>query len=677
MISSFRRRARRAIANLELQVALDRNADRRMEAWEAAFDSLPEGDRLRNQAHEIRQHTIVNLDHYLKRFTQRLVDNGVHVHKAANSEEACLLAVSIAKSHGTRLITKSKSMTTEEIGLNHALQKAGIRVVETDLGEFIVQLRDETPSHIITPAVHLNREDVAGTFERELGMPYSTNVEDMNTAARDTLREVFLAAQVGVSGVNFGVAESGTLCLVTNEGNGRMVTTLPPVHVAVMGVERLVPTLDDLALMLKLLPRSATGQKITSYVTLIQNPRRNLDPDGPDERHVILVDNNRLAMTDSPLAESLLCIRCGACLNVCPIFREIGGHAYASVYPGPIGSVVSPGLFGLAEFGHLAKVSSLCGACADVCPVGIDLPGLLLRVRHMHAQRLLQQVIMRWGMNLYTWLVLSPVRYRRAQQFAVWAARLLPSREGWIRRLPTPLSTWTISRFFPPFSRRPFITRKERYQPSDRLELPSQKLTIEPEVLEEKPAPEEASVRFGQELESIGGTFIRSKLERAPGRVLEYIRQFEVNKLIAWGEQDDPLIAVSKHLRDEGYQILKPILPWGDDPSREERLVELSLIEVGLTGAVAGIAETGTVVVATGHMRSQLASLLPKVHLVLLPASEIHETMEDWLADGGEKVVRGASSICLISGPSRTADIEMTLTIGVHGPEQVIVFCLE
>lgn len=550
-------------------------------------------------------------------------------------------------------------------------------MVETDLGEFIVQLRGETPSHIITPAVHLRREDVADTFARELGMPHSTNVKDMNAAARETLRQIFLTAQIGVSGINFGVAESGTLCLVTNEGNGRMVTTLPPVHVAVMGVERLVPTLGDLALMLKLLPRSATGQKITSYVTLIQNPRRSGDPDGPDERHVILVDNNRLAMADSPLAESLLCIRCGACLNVCPIFREIGGHAYASVYPGPIGSVISPGLFGLAEYGHLAKASSLCGACAEVCPVGIDLPDLLLRVRHMNAQRLHRQLIMKWGMSLYTWLMLSPVRYRRAQQFAAWATRLLPSREGWIRKLPTPLSSWTTSRFFPAFSQRAFIPRKKKYHSSDRQKLLSKKSTKEPEVLPGKPAPVEVSAWFGQELENIGGTFIRCKLDHASDSVLEYIQKFEVKKLIVWGEQDMPLITVSKQLRDNGYQIIKPTLPWGDDPSREDRLIELSSVEVGLTGAVAGIAETGTVVVATGHLRSQLASLLPKVHLVLLLASEIHETMEDWLAEGGAQAVRDASSVCLISGPSRTADIEMTLTIGVHGPDQVIVFCLE
>jgi L-lactate dehydrogenase complex protein LldF len=676
MRDNFRRRARRAIANHDLQVALDRNAERRMGAWEAVFASLPEVESLRRHAHEIRKHTIENLDHYLEHFTQRLEENGVQVHRAVDGDEACRLVVSIAKAHDARLVTKSKSMTTEEIGLNQALQKAGIRVVETDLGEFIVQLRGERPAHIITPAVHLRREDVAATFERELGMPYSTNVEDMTAAARAVLREEFLAAQIGVSGVNFGVAESGTLCLVTNEGNGRMVTTLPPVHIAVMGVERLVPTLGDLAVMLRLLPRSATGQKITSYVTLMQNPRQEGDAAGPDERHVIILDNNRMAMAGSPLAESLLCIRCGACLNACPVFREIGGHAYSSVYPGPIGSVVSPGLFGLAEFGHLAKASSLCGACAEVCPVGIDLPGLLLRVRHLYTQHRHQPVSTRWLMGLYTWLMLSPVRYRWAQKLAAWATRLLPSRDGWIGMLPTPFSNWTASRFFPPFSRQTFLTRKKRFPPVERQELPYQPPKAKAEVRAEKTSVEEVSVRFGRELEAIGGMFVRCELECAPDMVLKYVREIGVDRLLAWSEEDATLLAVSQRLQEKGYEIVKPQLPRGDDPSREETLVELSLVEVGLTGAVAGIAETGTVVVDASR-RSQLASMLPKVHLVLLPASEIYETMEDWLAAGGEQAVRGTSSMSLISGPSRTADIEMTMTIGVHGPARVVVFCLE
>ena len=299
------------------------------------------------------------------KFIKKVESNGVFVHRAASAEEACRQVIDIAGQHGAVLIAKSKSMVSEEIGLNLALGREGVESVETDLGEFIVQLRGESPTHIVTPAIHLRRQDVADTFERELGMQYSTNVEDLNAVARGTLREIFLSAHVGISGVNFGVAETGTICLVTNEGNGRMVTTLPPLHIALMGIERLLPGLDDLDLMLQLLPRSSTGQKLTSYVSLIQRPREDVDAEGPDERHLILIDNGRSRLAEGPLAESLYCIRCGACLNACPVYQEIGGRSYHSVYSGPIGSVISPGLFGVRTYGHLAKACTLCGVCRE------------------------------------------------------------------------------------------------------------------------------------------------------------------------------------------------------------------------------------------------------------------------------------------------------------------------
>ena len=247
-----------------------------------------------------------------------------------DADQAIRLVLEIAREHDARLIAKSKTMVSEEIGLNHALEKHGLQIIETDLGEYIVQLRGEAPSHIITPAVHLRRQDVGRLFQEKLGLPYTEDISIMTDAARQRLRQVFLNADIGISGVNFGVAETGTLCLVTNEGNGRMVTTIPPVHIALMGIERLVPTMDDLALMLSLLPRSATGQKLSVYTSLINSPRKPDDPDGPQERHIILVDNKRSAVQASDLREILYCIRCGSCLNACPVFREIGGHAYVS-----------------------------------------------------------------------------------------------------------------------------------------------------------------------------------------------------------------------------------------------------------------------------------------------------------------------------------------------------------
>ena len=676
MRSRFRYRIRKSIANPNLQIALDRNTERRMAAWNEAFASLPDVEDLRRRARVVRQHTLDNLDRYLERFTQRLVENGVQVHRAADAAEARRLAVTIAQASGATLVAKSKSITTEEIGLNNALQQEGIRVVETDLGEFIVQLRGETPAHILTPAVHLLREDVAATFERELGMPYSTDVEDMNAAAKKALREVFLSAQVGISGINFGVVETGTLCLVTNEGNGRMVTTLPPIHIAIMGIERLVSSLDDLALMLQLLPRSATGQKITSYVTLIQNPRREGEPDGPDERHVILLDNGRLAVANSPLAESLLCIRCGACLDICPVFREIGGHAYQSAYPGPIGSVISPGLFGLSDFGHLAKASTLCGACTEVCPVGIDFPTLLLRVRDAYPKKRLQPLAMLLIMNLYAWFMISPSRYRLAQRLGVWASRLLPKQAGWVRTLPPPLSAWTSSRHFPPFAFPSFLTRNQITNHYPKPVSTPHKRKREAEQLTEKYQPEDVVDRFGRELENIGGTIIRCKQGDAPDKVTAYLRELGIKTLIAWGEQVPALTTIAHHLQGEGFEILDPRLPCGGDPRRDQRMADLGKAEAGLTGAIAGVAETGTVVIPADRNQSQLASLIPPVHLVLLPVEVIYQTLNDWLGESGEEVISNASCLNLISGPSRTGDIELTLTIGVHGPGRVIVFCL-
>ncbi|UCF61128.1 MAG: iron-sulfur cluster-binding protein [Anaerolineaceae bacterium] len=676
MRARFRQHTREAIADFRLQQALDYHAGKRMDAWDEAFGSLPDVDRHRQRAQDIRRTTIDNLDHYLKRFVQNLKANGFHVHTAVDAEAACRLAVDIAQKGGAKLVTKSKSMTTEEIRLNHALEQVGIRVVETDLGEFIVQLRGEAPGHLVTPAIHLRREDVAETFERELGMPYSTDVEHMNAAAKGALREVFLSADVGVSGVNLGVVENGVLCLVTNEGNGRMVTTLPPVHIAIMGIERLVPTMDDLALLLKLLPRSSTGQKISSYVTLIGGPRRESDPDGPDERHVILIDNGRLAVATSPLAESLFCIRCGACLNACPVFREIGGHAFESVYPGPIGSVVSPGLFGLEKYGHLARASTLCGVCKEVCPAGIDLPTLLLRVRDSYVQEVRQPFYVRWAMLLYAWIMVSPRRYRWGQRLGVWMSRLFPRRLGWLRWLPPPLSAWTVSRDFPLFATRPFLKRQ--------VELP---LGDKPRANPRRPSENNGSnahleenddlvERFGRELEDIGGVFIRCEEGEVGQRIASRMNELRIDKLITWNEQVG-LTTLVQYLHEEGFEVLEPTLPRGGGPDRYVRLAELGTADAGLTGAVAGIAETGTLVVPGGRKRSQLASLLVSVHFAILRAGDIYRTMEEWLSAVGEGQLAETACINLISGPSRTADIEMTLTIGVHGPGEVVVFCVD
>ncbi len=677
MKAEFRQRAQEALVNEFLQTALDRNAERRTAARLAAWAELPDVEDLRRRAHEVRARTVQDLEAHLARFTERLQANGFQVHRARDAAEACRLVLEIARRHGADLVAKSKSMVSEEIGLNHALEAAGLRVVETDLGEFILQLRGERPGHIITPAVHLRREDVGQTFARALNIPYTTDVEAMTAAARQTLRRTFLEAKVGVSGVNFGVAETGTLCLVTNEGNGRMVTTLPEVHIALMGVERLVPTLEDLALMLRLLPRSATGQRLTSYVSLIQGPRREGEPDGPQERHVILVDNGRTALRGGDLEEALLCIRCGACLNACPVYREVGGHAYGSVYPGPIGSVVSPGLFGVADFGHLARASTLCGSCLEACPVAIDLPTLLVRVRRQETEARLVPWWLRAGLRLYAWLALSPRRFRAAQRLAAALTRLAPRRDGWLTRLPPPLCGWTAHRHFPPFAERPF---RQRWVEGLGLPKPAAGEAGPPPdtspTARPPTPPADAVAAFRQALEAVGGTFLPVSAADLPDRVLGWLQEEGARRVVAWEDGDPLLVEVRRRLEEAGLTVVPGRVPAGD-PARRESLEALDRAHVGLTCAVAALADTGTLVLPSGHGRSHVASLLPAVHLAVLRARDIHASLEAWLAAGGKDLLTQASVVALVSGPSRTADIEMTLTVGVHGPGEVVVFCVE
>ena len=674
---AFQSRVRKAIADPNLQVALDNNAARRRDIWQPAFATLPNSEETRRRAREIRLDVVRHLDQYLEQFVQKVSQNGIQVHAAADSEEACRMVVEIAQSHNAGQIAKSKSMVTEEIGLNRALEAAGIRPIETDLGEFIVQLRGEKPTHIITPAVHLRREDVARTFEQHLNMPYTIDVEEMNAAARAHLRDIFLNSPIGVSGVNFGVVETGTLCMVENEGNIRMVTTLPPVHVALMGVERLLPSLEDLAIMLQVLPRAATGQKLTSYLSWINTPRQIGDLDGSSERHLILVDNNRMALSDSLVSEALLCIRCGACLNACPVYQEVGGAAYGSVYPGPIGSLVSPGLSGLLDFGHLAKASTLCGACVEACPVSIDFPTLLQRTRVDYVQQVRQPRWLSSGLRLYTWITSSPKRFRFAQRLAFWITRWFPRRKRWLRWLPSPLSSWTRSRHFPSFSSKPFRDRWTKFPPIEK----SVSLEVTADDREPKPDTDSSTSstlveRFSKELGALGGEIIHCTNADLHAKVSKVIAEFNAPKLLVSPLEMLGFESFITDLEAAGADLLDLELPM-DGPHRADSLVNLSSAHVGLTRATAALADTGTVVQPGSAGSSRLASLLPPVHIAILSADDIFPTMKDWLDSGGGQLVNSSSSVTFITGPSRTADIEMTLTIGVHGPGRLIVFCVQ
>jgi len=657
----FRARIRKSLSNEALQAALDANAERRVSGRITAFASLPDWRERRQQAHAVRAEVIERLEEYLERFVKNAAQNGMIVHRAANADEAIKIFLEITgvqrRFGSPLLIAKSKSMVSEEINLNHVLEAQGMRVVETDLGEYIVQLRGERPSHIITPAVHLRRHEVGQLFHEKLGVPYTDDIPTMTNTARKVLREVFLTADVGVSGVNFGIAETGGICIVTNEGNGRMVTTLPPVHIALMGMERLVRTLDDLALMLSLLPRSATGQKLSAYTQIIHQPLAG------QQRHIILLDNGRSRLRNSPLRESLYCIRCGACLNACPVFREIGGHAYDSVYPGPIGSVISAGLFG-SEFALLAQASSLCGACKEACPVDIDLPKLLTRVRAGEIPSNKDQLpassggvgltlLSKFFLQIYSRLATHPRLFALSQKFAWLGTFLLsPFREQ--VRLPA-FTGWGYSKDLPRFARRTF----RDYWEGSRLKVGNVR-GADLQVGSEKHQPlfvsqstnrtfDDGVEQFIEELTRVGGRVIRTSKDKATDRVVEFLQTKGIRRIHL-----EPNVLDEDVLQKAGIAI-----------SRERD----SEIRVGVTRALCGLADTGSVLEAEGEGGKLLASLLPEIHLTILNAAEIYPSLKDALP-----LVSSTKSAVFITGPSRTGDIEMSHTIGVHGPGEVIVF---
>jgi L-lactate dehydrogenase complex protein LldF len=436
----LRERAARSIAAGSRGRHLPWAADQLAARKDASANRLDNFQELRLGARRIRQDAIRRLPDLLNMLADAVEANGGRVFFAADGREACSHIVGLARERGAKRLVKSKSMVTEEIGLNRALESAGFQITETDLGEWIVQLAGETPSHIVAPAIHLTRGQVAALFEEAGGTPLSDDPEDLCAFARERLRSEFLAADIGISGCNFAVAETGTLCLVTNEGNGRMVTSVPRIHIAVMGMERVVATWEELDLFLALLARSATGQQLSAYTTLCSGQRRSGEVDGPEEFHLVIVDNGRSSLLGTPFQEMLDCIRCGSCLNVCPVYRQIGGHAYDAVYPGPMGAVLTPLLEGTPAC-ELSQASTLCGACYQACPVMIPLQDLLLALRRKAAPAFGRRERLLW--NAWSRLWSSPLAYRITTRMGAKAAALVPGRllsRSWAigRDLPRP-----------------------------------------------------------------------------------------------------------------------------------------------------------------------------------------------------------------------------------------------
>lgn len=408
-------------------------------------DALPGYQELRNQANAIKKQTIENLDYYLEQLESNVAAHGGKVVYCSTGAEAADFVLDLAKKRGVQMLVKSKSMVTEEIHFNERLEKHELEAVETDLGEYILQLAHQRPYHIVAPALHLTRYDVADVFTKELGVENEVVIEKQTKLARKVLRQKFLEAGIGVSGANFLIADSGAIVVVENEGNARLSTSAPKIHVAIAGIEKVIPRAQDLAIFLNLLGRSATGQPLTVYTSFLSGPRRETEIDGPDEFYLLLVDNGRTKLLNDPeKRQSLYCIRCGACLNHCPVYRKIGGHNYPWVYSGPIGAIITPQFHGISQDTWLPYASSLCGACAEVCPVKIEIPKLLLKLREevTEAQgREHSGGLERLGFQIFAWVATHPKVYRMLGSLGSLFFPLVP-RIG-------PLKKWASQRTIP------------------------------------------------------------------------------------------------------------------------------------------------------------------------------------------------------------------------------------
>jgi len=449
---AFKRNAAHALADEGLQKALGTAKGAFLARRAAAVGALPEFERLREIGRDIKNHTLAHLDFYLETFAANVEKAGGTVHWCATAEEARATVLAICRQAGAKTVTKGKSMISEEIALNDHLEANGITPVETDLGEYIIQLRREHPSHIIAPAFHLNREDWEADFRRaHTDLPADrvfAERRDILAEARTRLRQRFLAADVGITGANFLVAETGSSVIVTNEGNGDLTQTLPRVHIALASIEKVVPTLEDCTSLLRLLARSATGQDFSVYTTFSTGARRAADLDGPQEYHVVLLDNGRSAMLGTEFQEMLRCIRCAACMNHCPVYGAVGGHAYGWVYPGPMGSVLTPSLVGVDKAGHLPNASTFCGRCESVCPVKIPLPKLMRHWREREFERHLTPAAARSNLGLWAFLARRPGLYRLATRLGIGALGLLGRGRGAFRSLPL-AGGWTKGRDLP------------------------------------------------------------------------------------------------------------------------------------------------------------------------------------------------------------------------------------
>ena len=444
----FKQTASLKLNDAVLQKALKKSKSKFVDGRAAGVAEVDNWQDIRTYAAALRDRVIDNLDTYLLEFERNAIRRGAEVHWAETAEEANAIVVGIAQKNAVKTITKSKSMVTEEISLNDALMKAGVRVMETDLGEYILQLADEPPSHIVAPAVHKSKEQVAELFMNAHRKPLLTDIPAMTREAREQLRSHFLGADMGISGANFIIAETGTTLTVTNEGNADLVTTLPRIHCVVTGIEKVIPTLEDFATLIRLLPRSAIGQSIANYLTLTTGIKAPGETDGPEQMHIVLVDAGRTKLVGSDMKDMLRCIRCGACMNHCPVYQNVGGHAYGWVYPGPMGSVLTPTYVGIENAGDLPNAATFCGECQVVCPVKIPLPDLMRKWRERQFDMKLRPFGERFAMSVWGFFVKRPGLYAFATRIAARVASWIGGKDKLIHSLPG-IDGWTQGRDMP------------------------------------------------------------------------------------------------------------------------------------------------------------------------------------------------------------------------------------
>jgi iron-sulfur cluster protein len=664
----------------------------------AVVGELPDWQELRSAGRAIKDSTLAGLDAHLELLERRVRAAGGHVHWARDAAEANRIVCDLARAAGVDEVVKVKSIATDEIKLNEALAAAGVRAVETDLAELIIQLGDDVQSHILVPAIHKNRAEIRDLFARELGLPdLSDEPAALAEAARVHLRRKFLDARMGVSGANFAVAETGTVCVFESEGNGRMCTTLPELLVTVMGIEKLVPAWQDMEVFLQLLPRSSTGERMNPYTSFWTGVRPG---DGPREFHLVLLDNGRTdVLADEIGRQALRCIRCSACLNVCPVYSRVGGHAYESVYPGPIGAILTPQLEGMSEARSLPYASTLCGACYEVCPVEIDIPRVLVHLRGRVVDTEPAWKPEKAAMSALFRAFSSRRSYEAAQRAARLGARPL-ARSGRVDRLPWPLSGWTATRDLPQPPAETFRDwwRRERGdRATEAVAAPPRSARASAPARPVPPAPEYAggdsrATILGRIRQALGDGLpaadvprdYRRRSERSRGalvdmfaeRVGEYRAKVvsaaagEVGEVVArlCGEHGARRLVVPGELdpawRPAGLELV---------PDGELSAHDLDSLDGALTGCAVAIAETGTIVLDGGPGQGRRAiTLVPDFHVCVVSAEQVVDLVPE-AVERLAPAVREGRPLTLVAGPSATSDIELNRVEGVHGPRTLCV----